>query len=463
MSPRRSLPAAVVVGAVACSLLLPGTSAYAGDPDWARIEVTPGEYVDSAQLVAVDPRTGSVHVAGNVADADFTSSVLGLVDYTADGTKLADRRYYGPSGAGTLRHEFPAGIAVSPTRATVYVAGRSSTDDSRFFVDTVAWGRTGPPQWSSHYPLPAGGEVWGLGRNEATGDVYTLASYDTDDGSPGSAQLLLAFGADGTPRWERTFRISPLSSTRPMSIAVDRVTGNIYTTGSNFLRGDSSVVTIAYDAQGRLLWSEQLPGQRGVAIAVDPASGHVVVGGYAPDGELLTLAYDPDGQLQWSVTEPSTEGSTFVDLAVDPRTGTVIQTGYDNPEPMGRRNDYVTRAYDLTGQPLWTRIYNGVGDRSDRPGALVLDSRRGVVYVTGTSDRDSYLSSHTDVTTVAYDLAGNLLRVDRYASRYHFNYGEDIAVDPRDGSVHVAGTVYTQAGLNSGALALSYPTAAPAG
>lgn len=107
-----------------------------------------------------------------------------------------------------------------------------------------------------------------------------------------------------------------------------------------------------------------------------------------------------------------------------------------------------------------TRTYNGVADRSDRPSALALDSRRGVVYVTG-SDRDKYSSSPVDATTVAYDLAGNLLREDRYASRYHYNAGYDVAVDPRDGSVHVAGIVVTQPGLSSGALTLGYPTAAP--
>lgn len=78
----------------------------------------------------------------------------------------------------------------------------------------------------------------------------------------------------------------------------------------------------------------------------------MVVGGNGPDGELLTMAYDPTGQLLWSVVEPGTGTDTLVDLAVDPRTGTVVQTGYDNPEPIGRRSDFITRAYDGAGNPL---------------------------------------------------------------------------------------------------------------
>lgn len=89
-----------------------------------------------------------MHVAGNVGDADFVDDDLGLVDDTADGTKLTHRRYDGAADPGFVRNDWPVGIAVAPTRATVYVAGRSVLDGDQFFLDTVAWGRTGAPEWS---------------------------------------------------------------------------------------------------------------------------------------------------------------------------------------------------------------------------------------------------------------------------------------------------------------------------
>ncbi len=452
-----------VVVTVTCSLVLPETSAYAGEPDWAQIELTPGEYLDGAAEVAVNHRSGAVHVAG-LTGITRDHEDLALVDYTGDGTRLADRRYDGPPSSGRLESQFPVvGIAVSPTLATVYVAGKSF-DGDQTFVDTVAWGRTGPPQWTSHYPLPDFSSAIGLARNEATGDVYTLANID-GDGPIGDTQLLLAFSADGTPRWESRFRVTPESDTGPSSVAVDRVTGNVYTTGRNVTGRNVFVVTTAHNAQGQLLWSGEVPGDGGRVVAVDHASGHVVVAGLGPDGEPLTLAYASTGQLLWSVAEPGRENETLVDLVVDPGSGTVVQTGYEDVATPagGDRDNYVTRAYGAGGQLLWTQRYNGGADRGDRASAMALDSRRGVVYVTGTSDREKYLSTPTDATTVAYDLAGNQLRVDRYASRYHFNVAYDVAVDLRDGSVHVVGDVVTQSGINSGAFVLGYPTASPTG
>ncbi len=95
--------------------------------------------------------------------------------------------------------------------------------------------------------------------------------------------------------------------------------------------------------------------------------------------------------------------------------------------------------------------------------AMALDSRRCVAQVTGSSPRESFMRTPVDATTVAYDMAGTLLRVDRYTSRYHVNSAEDVAVDPRDGSVHIAGTVVRRSGLNSDCFALAYPTASPTG
>jgi hypothetical protein len=128
-----------------------------------------------------------------------------------------------------------------------------------------------------------------------------------------------------------------------------------------------------------------------------------------------------------------------VGIAVDNR-GKVFVTGYSGfPTSTNFFYDYVTLAYSINGEPLWTNRFDGPDHGNDRARTLVVDSS-GTVLVTGIS-----MSTHgyQDYATIAYSGAGELL----WTNRSNSLYAEDaqtmaIAADRR-GNVFVTGKAVT--------------------
>ena len=86
-------------------------------------------------------------------------------------------------------------------------------------------------------------------------------------------------------------------------------------------------------------------------------------------------------------------------IAVDD-AGFVYVTGWSIGS--GTDYDYATVKYDLNGDTVWVRRYNGPGNGEDEETAMAVDDR-GNVYVTGLS----FVSAiDYDYATVKYDSAG---------------------------------------------------------
>ncbi len=90
-------------------------------------------------------------------------------------------------------------------------------------------------------------------------------------------------------------------------------------------------------------------------------------------------------------------------LAVD-RSGNVFVTGYTyNP---GAYFDYATVAYSGAGAPLWTNLYNGLGNEIDEALAVAVDGN-GNVFVAGYSwEQSGSFNAGYDYVTIKYVGAG---------------------------------------------------------
>lgn len=119
----------------------------------------------------------------------------------------------------------------------------------------------------------------------------------------------------------------------------------------------------------------------------------------------------------WSRSAGTSEVDAAIDIAVDGATGQVYVTGSSVPAPR-QKQDYRTVSYSADGAAVWTDRYDGPAGFYDRAAALVLDSDRGLLYVTGSSDSQRYINSAVDVATVAYRTSGQRVRVDRFTTRF---------------------------------------------
>jgi len=206
-----------------------------------------------------------------------------------------------------------------------------------------------------------------------------------------------------------------------VDIVVDQTTGYIYVTGYCVHPHTWDYTTLAYDAEGNLLWVAiySYPGpfnDYATAMTIDPSLGYIYVTGYSQGSstqpDYATVAYNiSSGAELWSrrYGGPANGPDRARGIAVDPLSGNVYVTGFITSNETGK--DYATVAYDSNGVELWNSSYNGPGNDNDIPYKVLVDSSLGNVYITGQS---MGINANYDYATIAYDSSGNELWVKRY-------------------------------------------------
>lgn len=173
------------------------------------------------------------------------------------------------------------------------------------------------------------------------------------------------------------------------------------------------------------------------ALAVDNGGNVIVAGGSQGSGtgwNYATVKYTASGTLLWARTyNGSGNGTDLAKALVIDQDGNVYVTGFSTGG--NTLTDYTTIKYDPNGNQLWVRGYNGAANGDDQAVALILDSY-GNLYVTGQSQGTGNGSNHV---TIKYDLKGNQLWVKEYnGPRNSRDETVGIAADP-GGNLYVAG------------------------
>jgi len=217
--------------------------------------------------------------------------------------------------------------------------------------------------------------------------------------------------------WVRRYNGPGNSQDIAIAIAVDD-SGNAYVTGQSLGNGTGwDYATLKYYPDGETAWVRRYNGpidssDVATALAID-GTGNVYVTGYSQisssDFDYVTLKYYPDGETAWvrRYNGPESPDDRASDIAVDD-SGNVYVTGYSFSSVNNK--DYATVKYDINGNELWVKRYNGSGNGGDGANAIAVDNF-GNIYVTGGSNGGVTIA---DYATLKYDLEGNELWVRRY-------------------------------------------------
>ena len=153
-----------------------------------------------------------------------------------------------------------------------------------------------------------------------------------------------------------------------------------------------------------------------VAASTIDSSGNVYVTGRSlgtvGSDDFCTIKYNSNGDTLWarSYNGLGNDVDVATSIAVG-NNGNVYVTGYTWNG--GSNDNYTTIKYSPTGDTLWVRNYNGLGNGIDQANALIIDGN-GNVYVTGTSQGSG--GSVRDFATIKYSPMGDTLWVRRFDS-----------------------------------------------
>ena len=416
-------------------------SASAQTQQWAARYHGPGNSSDVATAMALDG-AGNVYVTGKSAGAG-TGLDYATLAYDPSGNQLLLARYDGPSHGPDI----PVGIAVDPGTGNVYVTG---TSESKYA--TVAYDSSGNQLWVAQYNgLGFGSQFATAIALDSAGNIY-VTGYSSGTGFNSYDYATVAYDPSGNQLWVARYSGPVMATNFATAIALDGA-GNVYVTGYSY--GGASnydYATLAYDSNGNQLWEARYNGpgngnDQANAIAIDGSTGNVYVTGFSrgagaaqPD-DYATVAYDSSGNQLWVSRYNFTGNSADVAnaIAVD-GAGNVIVTGKSYGGGVGY--EYGTVAYDSSGNQLWVGRYHGQFTVSEAK-AIAVDAA-GNVYVTGWSDQ---LFEGFDYATLAYSSFGSQLWVALYNGPANGADGANAIKVDGAGNVYVTGSSERQSFL----------------
>ncbi len=194
-----------------------------------------------------------------------------------------------------------------------------------------------------------------------------LVIVGTTSGAKGSDWLLLDYRNNGSRAWSRTVDFSGQNGDAANGVAVSPL-GRIFVTGVGvFAGGNSNAVTRAYSGAGALLWSRAYDGplhggDAGSAIALD-AHGNVFVAGStdtaAGETDVLLIRYGAGGTRKWLRTDGAANTASFANsLSVLGSTIGIAGVRFSGTDGL-RFGDAVAIRYTTDGTLQWANIFGG--------------------------------------------------------------------------------------------------------
>jgi uncharacterized delta-60 repeat protein len=270
--------------------------------------------------------------------------------------------------------------------------------------------------WVQRYNGTGNGDdyVHGMAVDGSNNVIVTGSSIGIGSGYD---YATIKYSSTGVPLWTNRYNGPAYGGDTANAVAVDSSNNVIITGTSSASASGQDYATIKYSSAGVPLWTNRYNGpgnssDAATAVTVDHSNNVIVTGGSTGSGgnnDYATIKYSSDGVPLWTnrYNGPG-NSSEYPNAVVVDGSNSVIVTGYSTGSGSGY--DYATIKYSSAGEPLWTNRYSSPGDTSDQANAVAVDSNNDVL-VTGTSGG---YGNGADYATIKYSSAGEPLWTNLY-------------------------------------------------
>ncbi len=187
----------------------------------------------------------------------------------------------------------------------------------------------------------------------------------------------------------------------------------------------------------------------GFDVVADSIGNVYVVGSSdstgGPNNDIVLIKYNKFGDEQWvsRYDETAQDNGWFVKIAGPNR---IVVVGYIN-------SDIILLMYDSDGNEVWKYRYDGPGNDYDLAERVTTNST-GDIYITGRSNSGG---NNDDMVTLKFDINGNLVWERRYDGIGNWDWGTAIALSSNEKFVYVTGpTVVSTSPLNYDIITICY-------
>ena len=378
---------------------------------WAKRYNGPGSGADKSNAIAVDS-DGSVYVTGSSPSAGFGTEDYYTIKYDPAGVQLWAHRYNG-SGSST---DIAYAIAVD-TSGSAIVTGGSIGSGTNYDYLTIKYSPTGDTLWTRRYNGPKNSKdiAYSIAIDDS-GNIFITGESEGTISTHGIFEdyATIKYNPDGVFQWAARYNGPAGDYDKPNSVCVD-AEGNIYVTGIS--DGGSSgssephfdYATIKYNSAGLTQWIRRYNyangEDEGIMVKTDDL-GNIFVTGFSTSltssADYATINYSSSGDTTWirRYDGPASNDDRASSLACD-NLGNVFVTG-KSYGGSSTNFDFVTIKYNLLGDSVWVKRYNGASNDIDKGNAITLD-KSGNVFVTGASTN---IATAFDYATIKYSSTG---------------------------------------------------------
>lgn len=411
--------------------------------NWDKIYNGPASGTDRITDMDFDPVTGNTYVTG-VSDTSVGFNYV-TMKYSPTGQVIWRKRYSGPQ-----YQDSPNAIKYDPVNNAVYVTGKSKGLTTNFDWLTIRYNdETGDMVWTKRYngTFNSNDEAIDLDI-DANGNIYVVGNVLEDCTAHLNAKII-NYSATGNVTW---------------STSIPRYTINycVYDFIASKVAVNGNKVVVIYKEIIASKYSAFAIGFLTDGSYTDPFGTSYVLGSTTDASATYDIDFDGSGYVyttgsnltsnadQIQVTKLNTDVHAVVwtkqymyasgatswanSLIVDQNNFYVYVTGYYKKS--GGNNDIITFKLNASGDSLWSKKYNGIGNGEDMGMFITKDNLSNPnIFITGYTTQ---ASGKKQITTLKYDNNGNQVWSFDYGCSTNDNTPEGMFKD-QNNNFYIAG------------------------